>query len=73
MDKPTLEHVEWVFKHLNDHLKEGGSFRHLIYDRMGFPPDAYSVLYMAGGQNISNAFFEARYYLDECTCRKKEI
>lgn len=37
-----------------DHAVEGGSFRCLIYDRLGFGPDAYVPLYSAGGMTISN-------------------
>ena len=46
----------WVFKHIVDHAKEGGSYRYLIYDRLGFSPDAYIPLYEAGGMDISNEF-----------------
>jgi hypothetical protein len=55
MNKPTPEQVAWVFRHIADHLREGGTFRYLIYDRMGFDSDAYSTLYGAGGMDISNA------------------
>jgi hypothetical protein len=50
--KPTLEQVAWVFEMINKNA--GGSFRKLIYDRLGFGPNAYSELYAAGGQNITN-------------------
>lgn len=46
----------WVFKALVDHAREGGTFRYLIYDRLGFGPDAYVPLYEAGGMTISNEF-----------------
>lgn len=46
----------WVFKHIVKHAKEGGSFRYLIYDRLGFKQDAYAPLYMSGGMVISNEF-----------------
>jgi hypothetical protein len=46
----------WVFDHLCKHAEEGGTFRYLIYDRLGFGPDAYVPLYMAGGMTISNEF-----------------
>lgn len=36
------------------HAKEGGSFRALIYHRMGFGPEAYAPLYSAGGMFFSN-------------------
>lgn len=56
--KPTVEQVEYIFKKLNDHIKEGGTFRYLIYNRLGFNKDAYSKLYLAGGMNISNKLNE---------------
>jgi len=46
----------WVFKHVVAHAKEGGSYRYLIYKRLGFGPDAYVPLYLAGGMEISNHF-----------------
>ena len=46
----------WVFKHLVDHAYDPGTFRYLIYDRLGFESDAYSPLVMAGGVTISNEF-----------------
>ena len=56
--RPPLEHVAWVLKHVTDHLREGGTFRYLIYDRMGYGHEAYLPLYEAGGMAISNAFCE---------------
>lgn len=61
MDKPTADQVAWVFKHLVDHLREGGTFRYLIYDRMGFLPADFQQLYEAGGQAISNALYDHAY------------
>jgi len=46
----------WVFKNIVEHAKEGGSYRYLIYDRLGFGPDAYVPLFEAGGMEISNEF-----------------
>lgn len=46
----------WVFKNIVDHAKEGGSYRYLIYNRLGFSLDAYMPLYEAGGMDISNEF-----------------
>lgn len=66
--KPTIEQVAWVFAHLFDHLAEPGSFRYLIYTRMGFDHDAYTPLYLAGGQAISNAFFD----LEELLVNRRE-
>ena len=45
-----------VFEKILEHAKEGGSFRYLIYERLGFGPDAYLPLYQAGGMVISNEF-----------------
>lgn len=45
-----------VFRAICDHAREGGTFRYLIYDRLGFGPDAYLPLYLAGGMEISNEF-----------------
>lgn len=36
------------------HAKEGGSFRYLIYERLGFSPAAYVPMQIAGGLNLSN-------------------
>jgi hypothetical protein len=46
----------WVMKHIVEHAKEGGSYRYLIYERLGFSLDAYVPLYDAGGMEISNEF-----------------
>jgi len=46
----------WVMKNVVDHAEEGGSFRYLIYDRLGFDMDAYVPLYQAGGMTITNEF-----------------
>lgn len=45
----------WVMKHVVEHAKEGGSYRYLIYDRLGFGPDSYAIL-MDDGITISNEF-----------------
>jgi hypothetical protein len=50
----------WVLRHLCDHAREGGTFRHLIYDRLDFGLDAYATLYLAGGMTLSNLFHNAR-------------
>ena len=47
--------TRWVFKHIADHGKEGGSYRYLIYNRLGFGPDAYAPL-CSDGLFISNEF-----------------
>lgn len=47
--------TRWVFKHIVEHAKEGGSYRYLIYDRLGFDMDAYVPL-CSDGLTISNEF-----------------
>ena len=46
----------WVFRNLIKHATEGGTYRYLIYERLGFDPDAYLILMDAGGMTISNEF-----------------
>jgi hypothetical protein len=68
MDFPDLEELAkkcdpntklavtaWVFKHIVDHAREGGSYRYLIYERLGFGPEAYVPL-CEHGMTISNEF-----------------
>jgi hypothetical protein len=50
----------WVFKHVLAHAREGGSFRGLIHERLGFGVDAYAYLHECGGLEISNEFDIAR-------------
>ena len=45
-----------VFKAIVEHAGDPGTFRYLIYERLGFGPDAYLPLYNAGGMVISNEF-----------------
>jgi len=47
--------TRWVLKHVADHGKDGGSYRYLIYERLGFGPDAYAPL-CSDGLFISNEF-----------------
>ena len=60
MDKPTAEQVAWVFAKLCEHAKEGGSYRSLIYDRMGFDGKAYAPLHKAGGMVLTNMIHDWR-------------
>ena len=55
---PNVDQVAWVFRHLIDNARQGGSFRRLIYDAMGFTHMAYRPLYEAGGQVITNQLSE---------------
>ena len=56
MNEPrmTAEQAAWFFNKLCEHMEQGGTFRKLIYDRMGFSPSDYETLYRAGGMAISN-------------------
>jgi hypothetical protein len=47
--------TRWVMKHIVAHAEEGGSYRYLIYDRLGFEADAYAPL-CRDGMTISNMF-----------------
>ncbi len=47
--------VAWAMKHIVDHARDRGTYRYLIYDRLGFGPDAYVPL-CADGLTISNEF-----------------
>lgn len=47
--------TRWVMKHIVEHADEGGSYRYLIYDRLGFGPEAYAPL-CRDGMTISNMF-----------------
>lgn len=55
-EETKLAVTAWVFRNIVDHAREGGSYRYLIYDRLGFGPEAYVPLYNAGGMTISNEF-----------------
>jgi hypothetical protein len=50
----------YVFRMLKEHMNEGGTYRYLIYDRLGFGPEAYTALYVNGGMDLSNAFHDIR-------------
>lgn len=54
--KTRLAVTAWVMENILDHANEGGSYRYLIYDRLGFDVDSYAVLFDAGGLEISNEF-----------------
>lgn len=53
-----LAMTEFIFQRLTD--EPSVSFRKMIYDRLGFGPDAYSPLYNAGGMTITNALDDYR-------------
>jgi len=45
---PTPEQTAWVFKQLLQHMNEGGTFRTLIYNKLGYAPKDYQTLYEDG-------------------------
>jgi hypothetical protein len=47
--------TQWVMRHIVEHAKDGGTYRYLIYDRLGFEADAYVPL-CRDGLTISNEF-----------------
>ena len=47
--------TQWVMKHIVDHARDGGTYRYLIYDRLGFGPEAYAPL-CHDGMTINNEF-----------------
>ena len=47
--------VRWAMRHIVEHARDGGSYRTLIYSRMGFGPEAYAPL-CNDGITISNEF-----------------
>lgn len=49
-----LDIAAWVISKIDEHGDDPGSFRYLIYNRLGFGPEAYVPLYEAGGMNITN-------------------
>lgn len=47
--------TRYVMERIWEHARDGGSYRHLIYGRLGFDLDAYSYLFPVG-MDISNTF-----------------
>lgn len=60
-----LAAADYIFRKITEHAKEGGSYRYLIYERLGFGPDAYAVLQFAGALDVSND-----YVIGGCKCPK---
>lgn len=54
----------WVFKHIIAQAAEGGTYRYLIYDRLGFDMDSYVPLYDVGGLELSNMLYDVRQMKD---------
>lgn len=71
-DETKISVTRWVFKHVVDHAKEGGSYRYLIYDRLGFGMEAYVPL-CEDGMTISNCFDIANMDKIKQVVREHEI
>ena len=50
----TLEGVAWVVGKLHEHMHSTGTYRFLIYERMGFWNEAYVTLMQAGLMDLHN-------------------
>jgi hypothetical protein len=37
--------TQWVFRKIVEHRQRSGSYRYLIYDRLGFEANAYATLF----------------------------
>jgi hypothetical protein len=46
----------WFMEKCVEHAREGGSFRTLIFKRLGFGVEAWVPLYLAGGMSIAHHF-----------------
>lgn len=51
--KPTPEQTAWIFKQIRNHFEEGGSYRYLIYNRLGYDESDYQTFYENGGFALS--------------------
>ena len=50
-----LAATAYVFRKICENAKGNGTYRNLIYDKLGFGPDAYLTL-LPEGMHISNEF-----------------
>ena len=55
-NEQRLGATAFIFSVLCEHARSSGTFRYLIYGRLGFDLDAYMTLFEAGGMDISNEF-----------------
>ena len=53
-----LKITGYIMKILREHAQEGGSYRYLIYDRLGFNEDAYIYLQDNGGLYLHNILYD---------------
>lgn len=57
--KTRMEVAAWVISKLQQHATDGGSFRTLVYERLGFDVDGYDPILEAGGMDVCNALYTA--------------
>lgn len=60
-----LAAADYIFRKITEHAEGGGTYRFLIYERLGFEPDAYAVLQCAGALGVSND-----YVIGGCKCQE---
>lgn len=60
-----LAAADVIFRAIDQHAREGGSYRHLIYDRLGLGHDSYAVLQCAGALTLSNFYDLSKDAADE--------
>lgn len=46
----------WLLKHLVEHAQDPGTFRHLVYKRLGLGLPAYTPMLNAGGMTVATFF-----------------
>ena len=59
---PPILHTKWVLSKVLQHIREGGTYRYLIYYRLGYGMEAYTYL-LDEGMSVSNAICEHRELL----------
>lgn len=58
-DEDRLALCCYLFSVLSEHLREGGTYRMLLYDRLGLGLEAYGAMQFAGALDVHNALIEA--------------
>ncbi len=58
-DETRLAVVVWAYEALQKNIAEGGTFRFLVYNRLGFEGSAYAPLYEAGGMALNDMGLQA--------------
>jgi len=63
--RPTVDQIAWVLQKLDECYSPSGrsaSFRYVLYEAMGLDQDAYTPVYLAGGQNVTNLLCDAAHH-----------